>query len=53
MASFLWVYVNGGIFLGKDDAQLKDVICEIQETGLSIEDQGHWDNYVGVNIKKM
>jgi hypothetical protein len=49
------VYVNNGFFLGKEDNQLKQVIQEIQETGLNIEDhmQGHPADYVGVNIKKM
>jgi hypothetical protein len=31
------VYVDDGIFLGKDDNQLREVICEIQETGLNIK----------------
>jgi hypothetical protein len=47
------VHVNNGIFLGKDDNQLKQVIQEIKETGLKIEDQGHPVDYVGVNIKRM
>jgi hypothetical protein len=47
------VYVNDSIFLGKDDTQLKKLICEIQETRLNIKDQGHPADYVGVNIKKM
>ena len=47
------VYVDDGIFLGKDDEQLKADICEIQESGLNIEDQGHPSDYVGVNIKKL
>jgi hypothetical protein len=47
------VYVDNGIFLGKDDNQLKQVIHEIQGTGLKIEDQGHPADYVGINIKKM
>ena len=46
------VYVDDGIFLGKDDEQLKTVIREIQGIGLDIEDQGHPSDYVGVNIKK-
>ncbi len=32
------VYVDDGIFLGKDDEQLKAVIHEIQGIGLDIED---------------
>ncbi len=47
------VYVNDGIFLGMDDNQLKQVIQEIQGTGLKIEDQGHPADYVGINIKKI
>ncbi len=47
------VYVDGGIFLGKDDDQLKAVIHKIQDTGLNIEDQGHLANYVGETIKKL
>ncbi len=47
------VYVNDGIFLGKDNTQLKKVIHKIQETGLKIEDQGHLADYVSINIKKM
>jgi hypothetical protein len=46
------VYVDNGIFLGKNDKQLKVAICEIHECGLNIEDQGHPADYVGVNIKK-
>ncbi len=47
------VYVDNGIFLGPDDVKLQAAICEIQEAGLNIEDQGHQANYVGLNIKKM
>jgi hypothetical protein len=47
------VYVNNGIFLGKENNQLKQVIQEIQGTGLKIKDQGHPADYVGINIKKM
>jgi hypothetical protein len=46
------VYVDDGIFLGSDDEKLQAAICEIQEAGLNIEDQGHPADYVGVNIKK-
>jgi hypothetical protein len=45
------VYVNDGIFLDKDDTQLKEVIHKIQETGLNIKDQGH-PAYVSVITKK-
>jgi hypothetical protein len=34
------VYVDNGIFLGKDNNLLKQVIQEIQGTGLKIKDQG-------------
>jgi hypothetical protein len=47
------VYVEDGIFLGKDDDQLKAVIREIQATGLNIEDQGHPADHVGVVIKNL
>jgi hypothetical protein len=46
------VYVDDGIFLGNDDAQLLQAIKEIQGLGLNIEDQGHPADYVGVIIKK-
>jgi hypothetical protein len=35
------VYMDNGIFLGNDDAQLQQAIKEIQDLGLNIEDQGH------------
>ncbi len=47
------VYVDDGIFLSKDDEQLKAAIREIHESGLNIKDQGHPADYVGVNIKKL
>jgi hypothetical protein len=47
------VYVDDGIFLGNDDAQLKQAIQEIQNVGLNIEDQGHPADYVRVSIKKL
>ncbi len=46
------VYVDDGIILGNDDAQLLQAIKEIQGLGLNIEDQGHPADYVGVSIKK-
>ncbi len=46
------VYVDDGIFLGNDDAQLLQAIKEIQGLGLNIEDQGHQADYIGVSIKK-
>jgi hypothetical protein len=46
------VYVDDGIFLGNDDAELQQAIKEIQALGLNIEDQGHPADYAGVNIKK-
>jgi hypothetical protein len=47
------VYVDDGIFLGKDDAQLQQAITEIQGLGLNIKDQGYPADYVGVSIKKL
>jgi hypothetical protein len=46
-------YMDDGIFLGSNDLQLQDFIKEIQVLGLNIEDPGHSDEYVGVNIKKL
>jgi hypothetical protein len=46
------VYVNNGIFLGPSDQQLHDIINELRNLKLSIEDQGHPADYVGVSIKK-
>jgi hypothetical protein len=47
------VYMDDGIFLGRNDSQLEDVIKEVQNLGLNIEDHGHPADYVGVNIKKL
>ncbi len=47
------VYMDDGIFLGSNDLQLQKVIKEIQNLGLNIENQGHPEDYVGVNIKKL
>jgi len=47
------VYVDDGIFLGIDDSKLTDGMRDIQNLGLSIEDQGHPADYVGLNIKKI
>jgi hypothetical protein len=47
------VYVDNGIFLGNDDAQLQQAITEIQGLGLDIKDQGHPADYVEVSIKKL
>jgi hypothetical protein len=47
------VYVDDGIFLGNNDAQLQQAITEIQGLGLNIEDQGHPADYVGFSIKKL
>ncbi len=47
------VYVDDGIFLGNDNAQLQQAIKEIQDLGLNIEDQGHPADYVEVSIKKL
>ena len=47
------VYVDDGIFIGNDDAQLQAIIKEIQNLGLNVEDQGHPADYIGVSIKKL
>jgi hypothetical protein len=47
------VYVDDGIFIGNNYAQLQAIIKEMQDLGLNIEDQGHPADYVGVNIKKL
>jgi hypothetical protein len=47
------VYVDDGIFLGPSDQQLRDIINELRNLKLSIEDQGHPADYVGVSIKKV
>ncbi len=49
------VYVDNGIFLGPLplDQQLRDIINGLRNLKLSIEDQGHPADYVGVNIKKL
>jgi hypothetical protein len=47
------VYVDDGIFLGNNDAQLQQPIKEMQGLGLNIKDQGHPADYVCVNIKKL
>ena len=47
------VEVDSDIFLGNDNAQLKQAIQEIQDVGLNIEDQGHPADYAGVGIKKL
>jgi hypothetical protein len=47
------VYVDDGIFLGPLDQQLPDIINELRNLKLSIEDQGHPADYVGVSIKKL
>jgi hypothetical protein len=46
------VYVDDGIFLGSLDQQLHDIINKLRNLKLSIEDQGHPADYVGVGIKK-
>jgi hypothetical protein len=47
------VYVDDGIFLGPSDQQLRDIIKKLRNLKLSIEDQGHPADYVGVSIKKL
>ena len=46
------VYVDDGIFIGSNDAQLKNAIKELQDLNLKIEDQGHPADYVWVNISE-
>jgi hypothetical protein len=45
------IYVDDGIFLGPLDQQLRDIINTLRNLKLSIEDQGHPADYVGVSIK--
>jgi hypothetical protein len=47
------VYVDDGIFLEPLDQQLRDIINKLRNLKLSIEDQGHPADYVGVSIKKL
>jgi hypothetical protein len=47
------VYVDDGIFLGPSNQQLHDIINELRNLKLSIEDQSHPADYVGVSIKKL
>jgi hypothetical protein len=47
------VYIDNGIFLGPSNQQLHDIINELRNLKLSIEDQGHPADYVGVSIKKL
>ncbi len=47
------VYINDGIFLGLLDQQLHGIINKLRNLKLSIEDQGHPADYVGVSIKKL
>jgi hypothetical protein len=39
--------------MGPSDQQLRDIINELRNLKLSIEDQGHPADYVGVSIKKL
>ncbi len=51
-----WALINSvddGIFLGPSDQQLRDIINKLRNLKLSIEDQGHPADYVGVSIKKL
>jgi hypothetical protein len=47
------VYVKDGTFLESSDQQLRSIINKLQNLKLSIEDQGHPADYVGVSIKKL
>ncbi len=42
------VYIDDGIFLGPSGQQLHDIINKLCNLKLSIEDQGHPADYVGV-----
>ncbi len=46
------VYIDSRIFLGSSNQQLCGIINKLQNLKLSIEDQGHPADYVGVSIKK-
>jgi hypothetical protein len=46
------VYVDDGIFISGDGESITKAICDITDSGLEIEDQGHPTDYVGVSIKK-
>ncbi len=47
------VYVDNGIFLESSKEQLTGIITGLQNLDLSIEDQGHPADYIGVNIKRL
>jgi hypothetical protein len=47
------VYVSDRIFLGPSDQEPRDIINKLRNLKLSIEDQGHPADYVGVSIKKL
>jgi hypothetical protein len=47
------VYIYNGIILGSSDKQLRGITNKLQNFKLSIEDEGHLVDYVGVNIKKL
>jgi hypothetical protein len=46
------VYVDDGIFIGKDNSKISHIIQQLRNAHLDIEDQGHPADYVGVNIKQ-
>ena len=46
------VYVDDGIFMGKNDQLINAAIEELKALDLNLEDQGHPADYVGVNIKQ-
>jgi hypothetical protein len=47
------VYINDGVFLGSSDQQLPNIINKLRNLKLSIKDQGHHADYVGVSVKKL
>ena len=46
------VHVDDGMFSGKTECQLSNIVKELQNIGLDIEDQGHPVDYVGLNKQK-
>ena len=46
------VYVDNGLFLGPSDGKLKVMVKAFKKHGLDIEDQGHPNDHVDVNMKK-
>ena len=47
------VYADKGIFVSLDGSNIVNTIKEVQRENLKIEDQGHPEDYVGVNIRRL